>query len=394
LSNNFYSLSLFIKKSFISNLSATDMNHSSRLTQAVIDLDALVKNYQYIDNLASNSNTIAVVKADAYGHDATKVARALSAYVKLFAVGFIDEALALRSDGIDNTVLILEGPFKESDFQIAIENNFSLMLHSDYQIEWLSAMNPDFSGDIWLKVDTGMNRLGFHVEQVDDIMSQLTEQQRNKLVLCSHFSTAEQLNSTKPLEQLDKLKKLVAQYDCKFSMANSAGILNWPTSHGDHTRLGLALYGLSPIGESPLSQPLIPVMTLQANIIAIHTVKAGEYVGYGDIWQAQRETILATVAIGYADGYPRNAKSGTPVFIKGAIAPLVGRVSMDMITVDITDLTNTDLDNSDIGNIIIGDTVELWGKNISIDTVAQNSDTINYELLTRVSKRVPKVITT
>jgi alanine racemase len=373
------------------------MNHTSRHTQAVIDLDALVKNYQYIDNLASNSNTIAVIKADAYGHDATKVARALSAQVNLFAVGFIDEALALRSDGIDNTVLILEGPFKESDFEIAMKNHFSLMLHSDYQIKWLSAMSPQFSGDIWLKVDTGMNRLGFHVEQVDDIMSQLTDQQRKKLVLCSHFSTAEQLDSTKPLEQLAKLKKLVSQYGCKFSMANSAGILNWPTSHGDHNRLGLALYGVSPIGESPLSQPLIPVMTLQANIIAIHTVKSGEYVGYGDIWQAQRETILATVAIGYADGYPRNAKSGTPVFIKGAIAPLVGRVSMDMVTVDITDLnnsdlTNTGLDNSDVGNIIIGDTVELWGKNISIDIVAQNSDTINYELLTRVSKRVPKVI--
>ncbi len=358
------------------------MNHTSRLTQAVIDLDALVKNYQYIDNLARDSNTIAVIKADGYGHDASKVARALSTQVKLFAVGFIDEALALRSDGIDNTVLILEGPFKESDFEIAIENNFSLMLHSDYQIKWLSAMNPEFSGDVWLKVDTGMNRLGFHVDQIDNIMSQLTDKQRNKLVLCSHFSTAEQINSTKPVEQLAKLKQLVSQYGCKFSMANSAGILNWPNSHGDHTRLGLALYGISPVAENPLSQPLIPVMTLQADIIAIHTVKVGEYVGYGDTWQAQRETKLATVAIGYADGYPRNAKSGTPVFINGQIAPLVGRVSMDMITVDITDLND----------IFIGNTVELWGKNISIDIVAQNSDTINYELLTRVSKRVPKVI--
>ncbi|PKI17659.1 alanine racemase [Colwellia sp. 12G3] len=358
------------------------MNHTSRHTQAVIDLDALVKNYQYIDNLASKSNTIAVIKADAYGHDASKVAQALSSKVTLFAVGFIDEALALRNDGISKTVLILEGPFKESDFELAQENDFSLMLHSDYQIKWLRSMTPEFSGDIWLKVDTGMNRLGFQVEQVDSIMSQLTAQQRKKLVLCSHFSTAEQVDSAKPLEQLAKLKKLVSQYGCQFSMANSAGILNWPTSHGDHTRLGLALYGISPIGENPLSQPLIPVMTLQANIIAIHTVKIGEYVGYGDIWQAQRETILATVAIGYADGYPRNTKSGTPVSIKGAIAPVVGRVSMDMITVDITDLEN----------VIIGDIVELWGKNISIDIVAQNSDTINYELLTRVSKRVPKVI--
>ena len=357
------------------------MKHTSRHTQAVIDLDALVKNYQYIDNFASKSNTIAVIKADAYGHDANKVAHALSAKVNLFAVGFIDEALALRSDGINNKVLILEGPFKESDFEIAQKNNFTLMLHSNYQIQWLKSINPEFSADIWLKVDTGMNRLGFHVEQVDSVISQLTEQQKNKLVLCSHFSTAEQLDNVKPVEQLAKLKSLVAKHHCKFSMANSAGILNWPASHGDYTRLGLALYGVSPIGESPLSQALIPVMTLQANIIAIHTVKIGETVGYGDIWQAQRESIIATIAIGYADGYPRNAKSGTPVFINGQEAPIVGRVSMDMVTVDITDLPKTE----------IGDTVELWGKNINIDIVAQNSDTINYELLTRVSKRVPKV---
>ncbi len=359
------------------------MSYISRHTQAIIDLKAIIKNYQYIDNLASQSNTIAVIKADAYGHDASKVANALSSKVSLFAVGFIDEALALRADGIKTPVLILEGPFKQSDFAIAQANNFSLMLHSEYQINWLTSLDTEFSADIWLKVDTGMNRLGFHVKQVDAVMEKLTTKQKNKLVLCSHFSTAEQVNSDIPAKQLAKLKTLVAQYSCKFSMANSAGILNWPQSHGDHTRLGLALYGISPIGKTQISQPLIPVMTLQANIIAIHSIKAGETVGYGDTWQAQRETNIATVAIGYADGYPRNAKSGTPVFINGKVVPLVGRVSMDMVTVDITDLDNAK----------IGDSVELWGKNISIDTIAKNSDTINYELLTRVSKRVPKVVT-
>ncbi|MEI6893244.1 MAG: alanine racemase [Colwellia sp.] len=358
------------------------MSYSSRFTQAIIDLGALVKNYQYIDNLASNSNTIAVIKADAYGHDANKVAHALSAKVNLFAVAFIDEAITLRSDGINNKILILEGPFKESDFALAQKNNFSFMLHSDYQIAWLKNIASQFSGDIWLKVDTGMNRLGFSIEDVNRVISQLSTEQKNKLVLCSHFSTAEQSNRARASEQLIKLKRLVAQHGCQYSMANSAGILNWPESHGDHTRLGLALYGVSPIGVCQMSQPLIPVMTLQANIIAIHTVEVGEYVGYGDIWQAKRKTNLATIAIGYADGYPRSAKLGTPVFINGNVAPIVGRVSMDMITVDITDLRQVN----------IGDTVELWGKNINIDIVAQNSDTINYELLTRVSKRVPKVI--
>jgi alanine racemase len=361
------------------------MSYISRNTKAVIDLDALVKNYQYVDSLAAKSNTIAVIKADGYGHDASKVAHALSSQVSLFAVGFIDEALALRADGITTQVLILEGPFKQSDLEIAQANNFSLMLHSDYQINWLTSLKTDFTADIWLKIDTGMNRLGFDIEQVDAVMSKLTSEQKSKLVLCSHFSTAEQLDSSKPMEQLSKLKNLVSLHHCQFSLANSAGILNWPKSHGDHTRLGLALYGVSPVGIKPISQPLIPVMTLQANIIAIHTINTGETVGYGDIWQAKRPSIIATISIGYADGYPRNAKSGTPVFINGHIAPLVGRVSMDMITVDITDLAK-------IVDVVIGDIVELWGKNISIDTVAINSDTINYELLTRVSKRVPKVI--
>ena len=358
------------------------MSYISRKTQAVIDLNAIIKNYQYIDSLTGQSNTIAVIKADAYGHDASKVAQALSTHVNYFAVGFIDEALALRNDKITNTVLILEGPFKESDFVVAQENNFALMLHSNYQMAWLSSLEQEFTGDIWIKVETGMNRLGFKIEQVEQALAQLTTQQRSKVVLCSHFSTAEQINSTKPEEQLAKLMQLVNKYQCKFSMANSAGILNWPSSHGDYTRLGLALYGVSPIAENPLSQPLIPVMTLTANIIAIHNVSIGETVGYGDTWQAKRETIIATVAIGYADGYPRNAKSGTPVFINGQVASVVGRVSMDMITIDITNLVD----------INIGDNVELWGKNISIDKVAQQSDTINYELLTRVSKRVPKII--
>ena len=358
------------------------MSHISRNTQAVIDLNAIIKNYQYIDNLTGDSNTIAVIKADAYGHDASKVAQALSPHVELFAVGFIDEALTLRNDGVTNPILILEGPFKESDFTIAQNNNFVLMLHSEYQINWLSALEQAFTCDIWVKVDTGMNRLGFAIEQLEQMILQLTPQQKSRLVLCSHFSTAEQINSDKPAQQLDKLLALVTKYQCKFSMANSAGILNWPESYGDFTRLGLALYGISPIATNPLSKALIPVMTLSANIIAIHKIAIGETVGYGDTWQAKRESIIATVAIGYADGYPRNAKSGTPVFVNKQIAPLAGRVSMDMITIDITDLSN----------INIGDSVELWGKNINIDTVAHLSDSINYELLTRVSKRVPKVI--
>jgi alanine racemase len=356
------------------------MSYFLRKTQAAIDVNALVDNYHYISTLAPKSNTIAVVKADGYGHDATIVAKALSQFVDIFAVGFIDEALTLRHDGIKNTILILEGPFQQSDFTIASENDFILMLHSDYQIDWLMTLDKPFDKDIWLKVDTGMNRLGFSIQRIREVIAQLagTPQQ---FVLCSHFSSSEQVNSTKPLEQLTLLNDLVKEFTCKFSMANSAGIFNFPASHGDYTRLGLALYGISPTENNALTARLKPVMTLQANIIALHQVEMGETVGYGDTWCAERTSQIATVAIGYADGYPRNAKSGTPVYIRGQIAPMAGRVSMDMITIDVTD----------IEGVVIGDTVELWGKNINIDCVASNSDTINYELLTRVSKRVPKV---
>ena len=357
------------------------MSYFSRKTQAVIDLDALRDNYQYISSIAPHSNTIAVIKADGYGHDATLVATALSSAVNIFAVGFIDEALALREDGITNTILILEGPFKLDDFDIAREHNFVLMLHSDYQVDWLNSLNRSFKQQVWLKVDTGMNRLGFSLDRIDDIVTQMKHTPQENFVLCSHFSSSEQVDNSKPALQLTKLKRLVEQYGCQFSMANSAGILNFPESHGDYTRLGLALYGVSPTDNNPLTDKLNPVMTLQANIIAIHQVEIGETVGYGDTWTAKRISKIATIAIGYADGYPRNAKSGTPVFVNGEFMPLVGRVSMDMITVDVTDLAK----------VSIGDMVELWGKNIRIDSVAKSSDTINYELLTRVSKRVPKV---
>lgn len=365
------------------------MSYISRHTKAIIDLSAVVNNYEYIDSLAPNSNTIAVIKADAYGHDANKIAHALADKVALFAVGFIDEALALRNEGITTQILILEGPFNASDFDVAEQHNFILMLHSAHQIKWLDdhikAHTQANSHRIWLKVNTGMNRLGFNISEVPHIVSALCTEQQKNLVLCSHFSTAEQINSDKPVEQLTLLKTLVSQFSCQFSMANSAGILNYSQSHGDYTRLGLSLYGISPIGKSEATKPLIPVMTLQADIIALHQLAIGDTVGYGDAWQATRPSTIATVAIGYADGYPRNAKSGTPVAIKGKIAPIVGRVSMDMITVDITDLLEST-------SIDIGDNVELWGKHISIDDVAKHSDTINYELLTRVSKRVPKVI--
>jgi alanine racemase len=352
------------------------MKHTSRQAQAVIDLTALKSNYQYINALAPNSKTIAVIKANAYEHGSLIVAAELEPDVPIFAVAFVDEALQLREGGIRKPILVLEGAFKKEDVEIALEYDLSLMLHSEHQIKWLLSLAEPYQGYIWLKVDTGMNRLGYKEEQITEVFKQLSAAQKEKVILCTHFSTADLEGNFKTKQQISKLNRLVAQYGCQFSMANSAGILNWSDSHGHYNRLGLALYGISPIKKNTLVDSLIPVMTLQASIIALRNVNIGETVGYGDTWQAKRLSTIAVIAIGYADGYPRNAKMGTPIYINGKIAPLAGRVSMDMITIDVTD----------IEQVNIGDCVELWGKNISIDIVAKYSNSISYELNPSISQ--------
>ena len=357
------------------------MNNHSRKTYSIINLPALVSNYKNIANLAPKSDTIAVIKANAYGHGAVEVAKKLSPHVPALAVAFIDEAIELREAGITLPILIMEGALSHNDFSIALQHDFWLMLHTLEQVDWLNKLTPSYAGKLWLKVDTGMNRLGIKPSDVKSVLTKLTSEQLESLVLCTHFSSSEERDNPKTLCQIQQFERINQEHCYKTSLANSAGILNWPQSHGDYNRLGLALYGASPIPTKNLPIKLTPVMTLQSTIIALRKLSIGESVGYGEIWQAKRPSVIATIAIGYADGYPRNAKNGTPVFIKGQIAPIAGRVSMDMLTIDVTDIADVNL----------GDIVELWGENLAIETVAEYLETINYELLTRVSNRVTRV---
>lgn len=356
------------------------MLYHSRKTQAIINLSALQDNYTKMASLAPQSKTIAVIKANAYGHGAVEVAKSLQSIVPAFAVAFIDEAIVLRNAGITLPILILEGPLDKKDFPIAKQHNFWLMLHNSEQVSWL-IQQPSYNEKLWIKVDTGMNRLGFTPDSVKQILEKLTLKQKENLVICSHFSSADEINNPKTQTQITCLKELTKEYSCQLSLANSAGIINWPDSHADFNRLGLALYGANPVPIKNMPFSLTPVMTLQSTIIALRELKPGESVGYGEAWQAKQASVIATVAIGYADGYPRNAQAGTPVFINNQLVPLVGRVSMDMITVDVTKLANVSL----------GDVVKLWGENLSVEIVAEHMNTINYELLTCVSARVPKV---
>jgi alanine racemase len=356
------------------------MSYQSRKTQALINLTALKQNYQTIATLAPNSETIAVIKANAYGHGSLPVAQHLENVAAILAVAFVDEAITLRNEGITAPILILEGPLCQQDIATAINNNFWLMLHNTEQLDWLIKHPSTYTEKIWLKVDTGMHRLGFMPQDIANVITTLRKEQQKNVVICTHFSNAEELDNPKTTRQIARIRACSEDFQCQLSLANSAGILNWPQAHADYNRLGISLYGANPISGYDLPITLAPVMTLQSTVIALRKLNKGDSVGYGGIWQAQRPSLIATIAIGYADGYPRSAKAGTPVWVNGELAPVAGRVSMDMITIDVTD----------IAQVKIGDTVELWGENLAVETVAKYTDTINYELLTRVSARVPK----
>ena len=360
-----------------------------RQTIAHIDIDALLHNYQQAKTAAPQSQTMAVIKADGYGHGMLKVAQCLADVADGFAVAFIDEAIACRDAGLTQPILVLEGAHSPEDIPLAVDYDLWLVMHQSEQIDWLVEFDATLSADkipptVWFKCDTGLHRLGLSPEALAMALRKVPSTYLDNAVLMGHFACADDLSNPMNAQQLTQLIDLAHQYQLPISMANSPAIVADTNSHGQWNRLGIALYGAEPLNRSSAAQShvvLKPVMTLTAAIIGLRDIQPGEAVGYGQTWQAQRPSRIATVAIGYGDGYPRHAPSGTPVSIQGQIVPLVGRVSMDMITVDVTDLAKVPS---------IGDVVELWGAHLSVTIVAEHVKTINYELVTRISSRVTK----
>lgn len=354
---------------------------SHRKTEALIDLDAIRENYALACALAPKSKNIAVIKANAYGHGLVAVAKALQAEAPAFAVAVLEEALELRHAGISVPLLILEGVSSVAQIELAAAKELSLVVHSEEQVSLLQRANPSAPVSIWLKVDTGMHRLGVRPSQVEILLGGLQDCACEVAVICTHLACADDLSSDVTNTQLAAFAACSSDLDIAKSIANSAGILAWPQSHADWNRPGYLLYGVSPLADDLESaRGLKPAMSVRSEIISIREVAAGDVVGYGGRWQAARPSVIGTVAIGYADGYPRHAAAGTPTVINGRVAPLVGAVSMDLITVDLTEHEN----------VAVGDSVELWGNSISVNEVAALSDTIGYELLTAVSARVPR----
>ncbi len=350
------------------------------LIRAIVDAAALRHNLARVRSTAPASRVMAVVKANGYGHSVVPVAKAL-AEADGFAVARLEEGLALRAAGLANRILLLEGVFSADQLAIAAQQRFDLMIHSFEQLQLLEGRDGSQAVSAWIKVDSGMNRLGFRVEQFADAYRRLTRIANVSAdpTLVTHLANADEQEDAKTPEQLRAFAAATAGVPGARSIANSAGILAWPDSRADWVRPGLLLYGVSPFPSGIGAElGLRPVMSLQTEVIAVKIVRPGETVGYGGTWRAERDTRMAVIAAGYGDGYPRSMPSGAPVLVNGRRAPLIGRVSMDMVTADVTDLPA----------VATGDPVVLWGDDVPVEEVARHAGTIPYELVCGVSQRV------
>ena len=376
------------------------MIDSSPRAWATIDLRALKKNLSQVNAHCPESQVVPVIKANAYGHGVEKVALALNAMHREFAalaVASMEEAMELRTLGISTPILLLSGFRNKAEMDLCLNHKIEPMIHSMYQFEeidkYLQTEILSGVGRVWVKFNSGMNRLGFDKEQALRVYGDLHRHPDTEVVLMSHLASADDPESKSAVEltqrqiaEFDSLKQQIAsstQGPVQASLAASAGILSLPQTHHQFVRPGFMLYGGSPFTNRTAQEiGLLPVMTLRAKIIAINNVEAGGTIGYGATHRCRQYTRVGIVSIGYADGYPRSAKNGTPVLVNTKQGPrragLLGRVSMDTIAIDLTGLDT----------VKIADDAVLWGDGLSADEVAGYADTISYELFCKVTKRV------
>ena len=354
----------------------------SRPAIAHIHLDAFRHNYRLAKQL-HGGKALAVIKANAYGHGAVQCAKAIADEADGFAVACLEEALELRQAGIKNPILLLEGFFEATELPEIVANDLWIVVHAAWQLKVLLAAKLAKPLQVWLKMDSGMYRVGFSPSEYAAAFARLNGHANvAKIVLMSHFANADNLNSQHTLQQIEVFKNSVSSLNShahlpEFSLANSAAILGWPIAQGNWSRPGIMLYGADPL--MAVDTKLRAVMQLTSQIISIRSIKKGESIGYGSIFTAQRDTIVGVVACGYADGYPRGAGSqskAAPAAVDGVTTKLIGRVSMDMLFVDLTDIPSAK----------IGSTVELWGDQVAANDVAKAAGTIAYELFCNVKR--------
>ena len=352
-----------------------------RPARALIDLQALRHNYQLAREV-TGAKALAVIKADAYGHGAVRCAQALEADADGFAVACIEEALELRAAGIRAPVLLLEGFFEADELPLIVEHDLWCVVHSLWQLDAIEQAKLAKPIHVWLKLDTGMHRVGLHPSEYKTAYQRLQASGNvAKIVLMSHFARADELDCLRSVEQVAVFLAARDDLSADVSLRNSPAILGWPSVPSDWVRPGLMLYGASPFEEDQaLAARLQPVMTLESKVICVRELPAGEPVGYGAKFVTPKPMRIGVVAMGYADGYPRHAPTGTPVLVAGQRSQLLGRISMDMLCIDLTDVPQAGL----------GSTVELWGKNILASEIAAKAETIPYQIFCNL-KRVPRL---
>lgn len=348
-----------------------------------IRLGALSHNLAVARRAAPGRRLLAVVKADAYGHGLVRVAQALDD-TDGFAVARLAEAGALRTAGVGQPILLLEGVADGEELAEAARLDVMLVVHSSYQVELLARTRLSRPLHIWLKVDSGMHRLGVAPERAGELWRRLAglDTVAGTVRWMTHFSSADDLDKPTTSEQMACFDTAIGELPGERSLANSAGLLGWPASHGDWVRPGIMLYGASPfVGRTGAQDGLRPVMQLDSYLIAVHRRRRGERIGYGGAGVCEEEMMVGVAAIGYGDGYPRHARQGTPVLVNGIRAALIGRVSMDMVTLDLRTVPGAR----------VGDPVRLWGDGLPAEEIAESAGTIAYELFCGVTTRVPRI---
>ena len=349
-----------------------------RQCQVSVDLDAIRHNYDVLKKSAPNSKAIAVIKADAYGHGAVSVAQALSSghiQADAFAVATVNEAVHLRKHNITKRIIVLGGFLNQTELEKVIGHELDPVVHSDHQIELLLSSEAHHL-NLWLKVNTGMGRLGFNLHEIHPVLQQLDHFKNIRMI--THLANADDKSDPKTQQQLEKVKQLqLADYE--WSIANSAGTQGYTQAHKQWVRLGISLYGINPFDGYDNTVCLKHAMSFSSKLMAVYQRQKGDSVGYGGTYQCLQDMRIGIVAVGYGDGYPRHIAQGAKVLIQGQLVAIIGRVSMDMLTVDLTTIEQAQ----------IGETVILWNDQLSVEQVADNCETIAYELCCNVGAHNP-----
>jgi alanine racemase len=352
----------------------------SRSATATIHLDALRANLTRVRSLAGDAKVMAVVKADAYGHGLERCARALAG-ADAFGVASIADGLRLRAAGHRQRIVVLSGPDAASDLAEMRRLRLEAVIHHESQLAMLEAEHGVEPLKVWLKLDTGMHRLGFSPERAPELYARLRALPAvdRGIVLMTHFASSDEFDNELTARQTQRFFDATGDLPCERTLSNSAGLLGWPDARADWVRAGGLLYGLSVVeGQTGADFGFASAMTLATRLVAVHRIARGERVGYGATWECPEDMPVGVAAIGYGDGYPRSARSGTPVLVGDAAAAVIGRVSMDLLALDLRNAPTAR----------VGDAVTLWGPELPVETIAQHAGTIAYELTCGVTRRV------